>query len=154
MTRAVVPQVQKSYAEQIASSFLPRILGSQLAEDVLHSVGAALGSNVAFGVFNEPEAILRQAVATAITDLEARVSQLHRFLRDGPYEGSGDIPPELQGRRLIDEETSKVVTFIYSHVVNCFQGCLAELLAAKPCAQLIQDLKASRQLTPSVREVE
>lgn len=142
---------EQSYAKQIAASFSPQLLGPELAEDVFRSIRTALDIGVIFGTFNDPETILNDAVATAVTNIEDRASQLRRFLRDGPYEVDGEIPPELQGRRLTDEETAKATTFIYSHVVNCFQGSLAELLAAEPCARLVQDLKDNGQLPPSVQ---
>ncbi|MCJ7600472.1 MAG: hypothetical protein MUO63_03105 [Desulfobulbaceae bacterium] len=146
-----MPRIKQSYAQQIASAFSPEILGPDLANDVLLSIRSALEANVIFGKDKKPEAILKDAVASAITDIEERASQLHRFLRDGPYEGNGDIPSELQDKRLPDEETSKVITFIYSHVVNCFQGNLAELLAAEPCAQLIKNFKATGQLPATAK---
>jgi hypothetical protein len=146
-----VAKTEHSYAEQIASSFSPQILGPELANDVLLAIRSALSADVVFARANTPESILRGAVATAITNIEDRASQLRRFLRDGPYERDGDIPPNLQGQRLTDEETSRVVTFIYSHVVNCFQGSLAELLALEPCSQLVQDLKADGKLPASAR---
>jgi hypothetical protein len=144
-----VSLTEQSYAKQIASSFSSRLLGPELAEDVIQSIRAALDAGVVFGKINDPETILNSAVSTAITNIEERASQLRRFLLDGPYEREGDIPPELQGQRLTDEETSKAITFIYSHVVNCFQGSLAELLAAKPCARLVQDLKKNGLLPAS-----
>lgn len=127
------------------------MIGSNLANDILESISIALRANAVFSEGRKPITILRNAVAKAITDIEERAGLLRRFLRDGPYEYDGDIPPELQGRRLTYEETSRAITFIYSHVVNCFQGRLAELLAAGPCVKLVEELKATGRISPPAR---
>jgi hypothetical protein len=146
-----VTHSQQSYALKMASTMSPQMIGSDLANDLLESIAIALEANAVFSEGSKPITIFRDAVAKAITDIEERASLLRRFLRDGPYEHDGDIPPELQGRRLTDEETSRTITFIYSHVVNCFQGRLAELLAAGPCVKLVEELKVTGRVSPSAR---
>jgi hypothetical protein len=76
---------------------------------------------------------------------------LQRFLKDGPYEGQGPVPPELEGRRLSDEETAAAIAFIYSFMIPCFQGHLAELLAARACVRLAAQLQKSRRLPAEAR---
>lgn len=139
------------YATQLASTVFPQMVGTDLANDLLESITIALEAKAIFKEGSEPTTIFRDAVASAITNIEERASLLRRFLRDGPYERDGDIPPELRARRLTDEETSKAITFIYSHVVNCFQGRLAELLALGPCVQLVEELRASGRVPSSAR---
>ncbi len=48
--------------------------------------------------------------------------------------------------RLSDDETASAITFIYSHMVNCFKGALAELLASKACMLLLKKLQQNRKL--------
>jgi hypothetical protein len=38
---------------------------------------------------------------------------------------------------LTDNETASVITFIYSHMVNCFKGALTEMLAVAPCSRAL-----------------
>ena len=52
-------------------------------------------------------------------------------------------------QRLSDSETASAITFIYSHMVNCFKGAITELLATKPCMRLMKQLQRNGQL-PSI----
>ena len=81
----------------------------------------------------EPLGVFRQVLAGAIRDIEGhpRGRLFQDFLRKGPYEDAGDIPTNLRGERLSDADTGRAVTFIHSHMVNCFKGAVTELLAAK-----------------------
>jgi len=142
---------EQSYARQIASSAFLDIIGDDLASDLAASVTTALEAGASFSRGSEPISIFRDAVAGAITEIEERANLLHRFLRDGPYEYQGKIPAELLDRRLTDDETGKVITFIYSSVVNCFKGQLAELLAAGPCAQLLDELRGRGRVPSAAR---
>ena len=139
---------QKSYAIKLAETFPLQLLGAELAHDIKASISKALKAGTVFIGGNNPGLIFKNAVAAAITNIEERSSLLRHFLRYGPYEGEGDIPPELKDRRLTDDETRKAITFIFSHVVNCFQGNIAELLAVGACVQLVELLKKSGKLPP------
>ncbi|NQT04306.1 MAG: hypothetical protein HQ580_19930 [Planctomycetes bacterium] len=145
MSKDATPNNQP-YATQVSSSASPLMFGADLANDLLKSITIALEAKAVFREGSEPLEIFRDAVANAITNIDERASLLRRFLRHGPYEREGDIPPELQGLRLTKQEVSKAITFIYSHAVNCFQGQLAELLAVGPFVQLTEELKASGRL--------
>lgn len=134
------------WARQVSLSASPLMFGTGLANDLLKSATIALEAKAVFRGGNEPLEFFRDAVARAITNIDERASLLRRFLRHGPYEHDGDIPPELKGLRLTKQEVSKAITFIYSHAVNCFQGQLAELLAVGPFVQLTEELKASGRL--------
>ncbi len=151
MSQNSPPQNRLPFSTQIASTAALDMVGPGLGDDLQESIGTALESKAIFREGSEPITIFRDAVAGAITDIEERASLLRRFLRDGPYEWNGDIPPELCDQRLTDDETSKVVNFIYSHVVNCFQGRLGELLAAGPCVQLLEELKDSGRVPSNAR---
>ena len=145
MSEDATPNSQP-YATQVSSSASPLMFGADLANDLLKSITIALEAKAVFREGSEPLEIFRDAVANAITNIDERASLLRRFLRHGPYEREGDIPPELQGLRLTKQEVSKAITFIYSHAVNCFQGQLTELLAVGPFVQLTEELKASGRL--------
>jgi len=58
---------------------------------------------------------------------------------------------ELVGQRLSDAESASVITFIYSHMVNCFKGAVAELLAANACLHLLKQLQQNRELPANAR---
>jgi len=93
-------------------------------------------------------------LAAAIRDIHSdpRGPLFQRFLKDGPYEnGDGEIPRELEGRRLSDEETTRIIAFIYSHMVNCFQGALMEMLATAPCLRLLRELQEGGRLPGGAR---
>jgi hypothetical protein len=57
----------------------------------------------------------------------------------------------LYDQRLTDDEAAAAVTFIYSHMVNCFKGAVAELLAVKPCLMLMKRLQESGRLPLETR---
>jgi hypothetical protein len=101
----------------------------------------SLAAGVVFPFGTDPLSIFRNTVQTSIRDIEAdkRGQFFQRFLRDGPYEGDGEIPPELYGKRLTDRETAEAITFIYSFMVNSFKGAVTELLSAAACHRLMQD---------------
>jgi hypothetical protein len=129
------------------------ILGPALGHDVRDAIAEALKAGARFGGRARPLAVFRSALAESLRDVSSheRGTLLQRFLRDGPYEGEGRIPAELQGRRLSDEETSAAIAFIYSFMIPCFQGHLAELLAARACVRLAAQLQNRGQLPAGAR---
>jgi len=121
------------------------LLGDQLGADVEAAVNIALQGGAVFPGGKEPLLIFRNTLRSSICDIEAdkrgRGLLIQRFLRDGPYERDGEIPPELQGKRLTTEETAKAITFIYAFMVNSFKGAVTELLAAGACQRLLERLR-------------
>lgn len=119
------------------------ILGEALGEDVEVSLRKALASGAVFSAASDPLSIFRESLADSIRTIETDECNVlfQRFLRDGPYEDSGEIPPEMASKRLSDDETAAAIRFIYYRVINHFQGSLGELLAAAPCVQLIKKLQ-------------
>ena len=73
------------------------------------------------------------------------------FLVKGPYELTGEIPPDFIDQRLSDQQTAEVIKFIYSFIVNSFKGKITELLAAGACIRLLDDLKRSGRLPSGAR---
>lgn len=124
------------------------ILGEALGEDIEVSLREALVSGAVFSEGLDPLSIFRKSLAESIRTIEnnERSILFQRFLRDGPYEDSGEIPPEIISERLSDDETAAAIRFIYYRVINQFQGSLGELLAAAPCVQLIKELQHDGRL--------
>jgi hypothetical protein len=142
----------------IKSSSLARsvgfgLLGDQLARDVHTTLRKALKEGVVFGTDSTPLAIFRNTVATAIGRIQedGRAPLFLRFLRDGPYEDIGRIPDHLKDQRVADSDVSRVIAYIYSHMVNCFKGAIAELLAVRPCVDILRTLQAEGRLSKGAR---
>ncbi|MBU1699749.1 MAG: hypothetical protein KJ970_19300 [Candidatus Eisenbacteria bacterium] len=129
------------------------LLGSELGGDVESALQAALEAGVVFPQNNNPLSIFREALATSIRAIEKhnRGPLFQEFLLKGPYEETGPIPPDLIGERLSDTEVASVITFIYSYMVNCFKGAITELLAAKACMHLFQQLRREKKLPAKAR---
>ncbi|MFH1743215.1 MAG: hypothetical protein ABIH23_29770 [bacterium] len=129
------------------------LLGSDLGRDVESALKAALSGGVVFEKKSRPLSIFREALATSIRAIETHNRGLlfQEFLLKGPYEETGAIPPELIGKRLPDAEVASVITFIYSHMVNCFKGVVTELLAANACMHLLKQLLRDKKLPANAR---
>lgn len=57
----------------------------------------------------------------------------------------------MVGQRLSDADSASAITFIYSHMVNCFKGAVTELLAAKACLRLQKQLQQHGELPTNAR---
>lgn len=95
-----------SCAESLAVSVGFDLLGERLGGDVEGAFRAALKVGAVFPGGGDALAIFRHTLAASIRDIECdeRGRLFQRFLRDGPYEHEGPIPPEFQGKRLTPEE--------------------------------------------------
>lgn len=129
------------------------LLGAELAQDIESSLLFTLKAGAVFPCESTPISILRQSIATAIRDINAdyRGQLFQRFLKDGPYEGEGKIPTQLKDKRLSDDDTTTLIAFIYSYMVNCFKGAITEMLAAAPCMRILKKMQKEHQLPPSVK---
>jgi len=129
------------------------LLGRALGNDVRDALAEALKAGACFCGRAQPLAVFRAALAESIRDVSAddRGVLLQRFLKDGPYEGQGLVPSQFKGPHLLDEETAAAITFIYSFMIPCFQGHLAELLAARACVRLAGQLQSRRRLLAGAR---
>ena len=78
------------------------ILDEFMAQDLEAKLREALALGAVFGPSQDPLMVFRGAVRSSIRDIELhpRGRLLQRFLKMGPYEGEGDIPPEMAARRL------------------------------------------------------
>ncbi len=123
-------------------------VGSELGKDIKASLEFALAKNAVFPNAHDPLSIFREALSTSIRDIEShrRGKLFQEFLRKGPYEDSGKIPPAFRHKRLSDDQTASAITFIYSFMVNSFKGAVTELLAIKPCLILMERLQNEGKL--------
>ena len=114
---------------------------------------ASFDGGVIFHVASDPLSVFRLALAASIRSIEShpRGRLLQEFLRKGPYEGEGDIPPELRDSRLSDDATAEAICFIYHHMVNSFKGAVTEMLAAAPCLRVLQHVQREGNLPPDAR---
>lgn len=124
------------------------LVGADLGNDLESAIQTALTAGVVFPKGNSPLSIFRETLAETIQAIEThqRGPLFQEFLLKGPYENSGAIPTELVDNRLSDAEVASVITFIYSHMVNCFKGAVAELLAVKACVGLLKRLQQEGEL--------
>jgi hypothetical protein len=140
-------------SESLADTVDFELLGSDLGEDVNSALQAALSGGAVFPDGGDPVHIFRRALAASIRDIEShpRGRLLQEFLLKGPYEDAGDIPADLAERRLSDADTAAAITFVYSHMVNCFKGAVTELLAARATLNLLRELQQSGDLPRNAR---
>ncbi|MEE9402255.1 MAG: hypothetical protein V3V47_03555 [Desulfobacteria bacterium] len=129
------------------------ILGKALGKDVEVSLGKAIAAGAVFPAGSDPLSVFREALSESIRTIETNERNIlfQRFLRDGPYEDSGKIPPKMVSKRLSDDETAAAIRFIYYRVINYFQGALGELLAAAPCSKVLRRLKRKGALVKAAR---
>ena len=129
------------------------LLGPELGKDVRSALQQALAGGAIFASADDPLAIFRQALADSIRSIDShpRGELFQAFLSKGPYEDCGPIPRDLVDKRLSDADTSSAITFIHSHMVNCFKGAVTELLAARPCLQLLEELQQDGTLPQDAR---
>lgn len=128
-------------------------LGEELGRDVEAALRTALAGGAVFHNGSDPLAVFRASLADSLRDIEShpRGRLFQEFLLKGPYEGEGDIPAELRHQRLSDKETTTAITFIYSFMVNCFKGALAELLASASCLSVLAQLQQNGSLPDEAR---
>ena len=129
------------------------ILGLDIGRNVELSIAEAISGGAVFAERAHPLVIFRAALGASIRDIEShpRGCLFQRFLKDGPYERDGPTPRALAGQRLSDDEVESTITFIFSHMVNCFKGAVAELLACGPLSRLVDRLKTSGHLPSGAR---
>ena len=129
------------------------LLGSGLGKDVKSALQVALSVGAVFANGHDALVIFRQALAASIRNIEShpRGRLFQEFLLKGPYEDVGEIPMALVGQRLSDADAAAAITFIYSHMVNCFKGAVTELLATKACLHLLRRLQQDGELPRNAR---
>ncbi len=129
------------------------LLGSGLSPDVESALQAALSGGAVFADGHDALVIFRHALAAAIRNIESHPwgRLFQEFLLKGPYEDAGEIPRALVSQRLSDADSATAITFIYSHMVNCFKGAVTELLATRACLRLLRRLQRRGELPRSAR---
>ncbi len=137
-----------SNTSKLADTVGFEIVGADLGSDIKSAIQTALSAGVVFPKGSEPLSIFREVLARTLHSIEThhREPLFKEFLLKGPYENSGAIPKKLIDERLSDSEVASVITFIYSHMVNCFKGAVTELLAASACVRLLKRLQRDSKL--------
>jgi hypothetical protein len=129
------------------------LLEKRLAHEIKTSLRTALAAGAIFQGGPRPLTIFQHSFATAIRQIYSHKhwDLFQRFLKDGPYENTGKIPAKLKQHRLSDEETASAITFIYSYMVNCFQGVIMEMLAAGPCLCVFKEAQKKHLIPQSAK---
>lgn len=140
-------------AESLVNTVGFELLGAGLGKDVEAALQDALAGGAVFSNGTDPLAIFRQTLAISVRNIEShpRGRLFQKFLLEGPYENTGQIPRELVGRRLSDAESASAIRFIYSHMVNCFKGAVTELLGAAACLRLLKQSQRDGELSADAR---
>jgi hypothetical protein len=121
-----------------------------LGHDVDEALGLALHAGAVFPKADPPLALFRQAIAEAIGQIadDARWELFQRFLKHGFQDVEETVPkPE----RLSRAETATVISFIWGHAINSFQGAITELLATAPCTRILETLQQEGRLPLEAR---
>jgi hypothetical protein len=141
------------HTDKLVDSVGFEILGKALGKDLELSLSKAIAAGAVFPAKSNPLSVFREVLSESIRTIENSERNIifQRFLRDGPYEDSGKIPPEMVSKRLSDDETAAAIRFIYYRVINYFQGALGELFAATPCCKVLRTLKKEGILTKAAR---
>lgn len=129
------------------------LIASDLGKSIKTALQFALTGHAIYANGIDPLFIFRQSLAASIREIETHPLGIlfQEFLKKGPYFDIGEIPVELEGQHLTDADTALIITFIYAHMVNCFKGAIAELLAAKPCMELMRRLQSNNELPKNTR---
>ena len=148
MNANVQARTMPSNAPSLSDTIGFELLGTGLSKDLQSGLKAALASGAVIQGQDDPLSIFRATVQASIREIETdkRGRLFQRFLRDGPFEGEGDILAEQRSQRLTDDETASAIAFIYSFMVNSFKCAVTELLAATPCQRLVDQLRLSGAL--------
>lgn len=119
------------------------LLRPALARDVEDAISCGLKAGLRFTSEPNPQAVFQRAVAGSIRDIEhhPRGQLVQAFLRHGPYDGHGEIPEGHDHEWMNDQDVNSTIAFIYGHMINCFKGAIAELLAIKPCLAILDQMK-------------
>lgn len=138
------------FAQSLAETVSFDFLGEELGNDVNEALCLALQAGAFFPKADQPLAIFRQTIADAIRQIagDARWNLFQRFLKHGPQDLEETVPkPE----RLSQAETSIVISFIWGHAINSFQGAITELLATAPCTRILHTLQQQSRLPHNAR---
>jgi hypothetical protein len=129
-----------------------------LARELYETISLALNNpEVNLGTFANECQVFENSLNSAIYDIEkdeVRGGLFKRLLRYGPHNPDDPEAETSDGMTMLsDPECGACVEFIFSHMINRFQGELAELLALKPCIKLLEDLKQKGEISENSKLV-
>lgn len=118
------------------------LVDTDLGKGIEIALQTALSGGAVFHNGTAPLSIFRKALIASIRDIEShpRGRLFQELLAKSPYEDAGEIPAEMVGKFLSDYETTSVIAFIYSHMVNFFQSSITECLLVKLRKLLVQGI--------------
>ena len=142
---------QSKGENRIASVIGNRRLASNIGDSITHALDCP------FVQLKEDKTVWRvfqSSLDAAIRDIKnhPRGNLFCRLLEFGPH--NPDAPKaETSDEKTVlsDPECGEAVEFIFSHMVNRFKGELAELLALKPCIELVEQRKRDGTIPADVR---
>lgn len=121
-----------------------------LASDIYDSISLALKTpHVVLGRFTNEIDVFNGSLNAAIRDIEKDPKGIlfQRLLLYGPHNPDDPIAETSDGKTILsDPECGDCVEFIFSHMINRFQGELGELLALGSCIHLVEQLKQTGEL--------
>jgi hypothetical protein len=124
-----------------------------LARDIYKSIARGLNSSFVHMNGRMAWLVFKASLDAAIRDIEnhPRGHLFRRLIEYGPPGPDHPKKPNSDGKtHLSDPECGQAVQFIFSHMINRFKGELAELLAIRPCLELVEKLQQSRGLPKGV----
>jgi hypothetical protein len=131
------------------------VLSPPLAEDLYASIVAGLSSAAFLSVGGDSVwGLFKRSYDHAVRDIENHPRGLlfKRLIEFGPLLHTEPEDQAVNGQtHLSDPEWGECVEFIFSHMINRFKGELAELLAIKPCLELMDSLTEKGRLPQGVR---
>lgn len=136
----------RALAETVDFDFI----GQELGDALYAALRDALRANAVFPSAENPLGLFREAIATAIGRIteNERWDLFQHFLKHGSKDVEDPLPKPGQ---LTEAEAVRVVSFVSGHMVNSFQGAIAEVLATAPCTQILQTLQSEGRLPKETR---
>lgn len=148
-----MPQTEHSHLIDLVEDF---IFSRPLSEDICASIAAGLASPAFHHVAGDTSEwqVFKRSYDQAVRDIVShpRGELFKRLIEFGPLLPSE--PEDQSANRqtyLSDPEWGECVEFIFSHMINRFKGELAELLAIKPCLELMDNLREHGRLPGPMR---
>ncbi|MDP8208592.1 MAG: hypothetical protein P9L92_18155 [Candidatus Electryonea clarkiae] len=131
------------------------IADRELADSIQNSISTAISCRfVHLPTKRSVSHVFTRSLNASIRDIDnhPRGVLLRRLLQFGPHSPIGTEKFWDKGKeRLSDPECVQCVNFIFFHLVNRFKGELAELLALKPCIQLLSELREEGKLSTDIQ---
>lgn len=136
--------------------FISSIIGNPyLSESIYDSILQAVNNpDILIAYKAEVQNVFNRILDNSVCDIEnhERGKLFKRLIEYGGLSFNDktltDFPPNTV---LTDKEFITAVNFIYSFIINCFKGDLAEILAIEPCVRLLKELQQKKYLPENTK---